>query len=469
MKKIVYGGTVVTECGCSKASIVIDNGKIEKVIYDEFIDIDKFIGEKINVTGLHIFPGLIDAHMHVQAPFQGITGDLTFYQQSICAAYGGVTTFADFSNTSSGCSVLQSVRERLDEMSESSVDFFVHGKLIDPSDETIKEIPELVAMGIPSFKMFMTYSREKVMTSDSALYQILKLAKKSKCLPMVHAESDTIANFNFDQNIKNNNLSWRAFANSKPINCEYEAFQKAVLMAVEAESPLLIVHTTNKQCLDYAKYYQELGYPIFVETCPHYLTLFDDLYDTNDGHLAMCSPPLRTRKDCEDLWTGISEGTISVTGSDDCTFTREEKEKQLTRDCHGQLIQNFTKVVNGISGLEIRLPILLTEGFHKRGISLEKISTITSTNIARVMGLFPQKGSICIGADADLTFVDINEQWTISADNLHNKAGYSLHEGYVARGKIKSTMLRGEFILKGGNFCGSKGNGRFIKRTIGEA
>lgn len=203
-----------------------------------------------------------------------------------------------------------------------------------------------------------------------------------------------------------------------------------------------------------------------METGPHYLTLFDDNYEKEEGYLYLCSPPLRTPQDAEDLWQGLQDGTISVTGSDDCTFDTNEKAAFLEKDENGKYIQDFTKVVNGMSGLEVRLPILLSEGAGKGRLTINQVCALTSTNVAKIYGCYPQKGIIAPGSDADLVIVDMAQEVTLSKDILHNNISYCLHEGFKVKGYPIMTIARGKVIVENGEFRGEKGAGQFIKRKI---
>lgn len=461
---VICNGKLVLAENTVEGTLAIKDGKIVAVLAPN----EKAMAKKvIDAAGLLVLPGLIEAHMHTQAPFQGVSPQLTFFQQSVCAAYGGVTTFMDFTNTWKGSSVVTAAKDRIEEMQESAIDFSVHGKFVESSPTLLDEIPVLAQMGIPTFKLFMTYRKEGVMADDMTLVDVFKRAKEYHCMPMIHAESNALAEKAIDECIEKNELEWPNFAKSKSVICETEAFSRATKFAQALDVPLLIVHTTNGPCVEIAKAAQERGQKLFVETGPHYLTLFDELYDDlENGHLAICSPPLRTRQERDELWEGIKQGVITLIGSDDCTFTREEKEAGLERDANGRIIPDFTKVVNGLSGLEIRFNLMVTEGVTTGKISMNEAVALCSTNIAKAYGCYPQKGTLVPGADADMVLFDPDEEWTISATNLHSGAGYSLHEGYRAKGRVKTTLLRGEPILENGEFVGQKGQGRFIKRSL---
>ena len=459
---IIKNGMVVSPSTTIKEDVAIVDGKIAALG-----NFNENEGKNIiDAKGKYVMPGVIEAHMHCMAPFQGCLGANDFYEQSISAAFGGVTMYMDFANVFKGKSVFQAVKDRAEEMKISAIDYSVHGKFVESPPEIIEEIESLIEYGVPTFKMFMTYKKEGVMSDDETLLKIFKKAKELNGLPMVHCESNGIAETNIEKYAEQGDLSWVNFAKSKPILCEAEAFSRAALFSEYVGNGLLVVHTTNKDALNMARVAHKKGLPIYVETGPHYLTLFDDLYEGEDGYLAICSPPLRTPKEAEDLWEGLQDGTILLTGSDDCTFDVDEKSMFLEKDKDGKWIQDFTKVVNGLSGIEIRLPILLSEGVSKGRISINKVCELTSTNIAKIYGCYPQKGIIAPGADADVVIVDMNKEVTLSKDVLHNNISYCLHDGMEIKGYQILTMARGEVIVEDGEFKGEKGAGRFIKRSI---
>lgn len=461
---IIKNGSVVSTENTVKQDIGVKDGKIQ---YVGKLNDDVEAKRIINAEGKYVMPGVIDAHMHVLAPFQGCLGANDFYTQSISAAFGGVTTFMDFTNTFKGKSVLEAVKTRHEEMSNSAIDFGIHGKFVEAPQNILDEIPKIVEYGCPSFKLFMTYKKEGVMSDDETLLKVFTEAKKCNALPMVHAEDNGIAEFNDDKFMKENKLGWKYFAESKPILCEAEAASRAIYYSEFIGNPLLIVHSTNGEVINSVKRAQTEGYPIYAETCPQYLMLFKDIYeDLDKGYLAICSPPLRTKKEAEELWKGIEDGNVSVTGSDDCTYSKKEKTMFLERDANGKIIPNYKKIVNGTSGIETRFPILLSEGVSKGRISINKLCAITSTNIAKLFGCYPKKGVIKEGSDADIVIVDMDKKVKLSPKVLHNNIDYCLYEGLELKGYPIMTILRGNIIVEDNKFLGKKGEGQFIKRKI---
>lgn len=463
---LILGGMVVSTDATIRADVAVKDGKIAALgIFDENTQASRVV----DASGKYLLPGIIDAHMHVEAPFQGCFGANDFYTQSVSGAFGGVTTIMDFTNTFPGDSVKVQLEKRIEEMSKSALDFGVHCKFVEAPERILKEIPEVIEMGAPSFKMFMTYRKEGVMSDDETLLKVFRLAREHGGLPLIHAESNAIAESNIETFAAQGDLSWPKFAKAKPVLCEAEAFSRAVMFSRYVGNALLVVHTTNAPCLDIARKAHAENLPIYVETCPHYLTLFKDIYnDVERGHLAICSPPLRTPDEAEALWKGLADGTICVTGSDDCTYSIKEKEMFLERDAEGRVIPDFTKVVNGMSGCEIRLPILLSEGVAKGRFSLNRLVALTSTNVARLSGCYPKKGIIAPGADADIAVVDLDKEWTLSAGTLHNNIDYCMHDGMRIKGGVDMTIARGSVVMENGEFKGKRGAGEFLHRKIGE-
>lgn len=459
---IIKNGYVVSAENIEKNDIGIKNEKIVCIgkIND---DCEKII----DAEGKYVLPGIIDGHMHVEAPMGGglISAD-DYYTQSISAAFGGVTTFMDFTNTNRGDSLIESMEKRLEQMKKSAVDYALHGRIVEATDEILAEIKEFVDKGCPSFKMYMTYREDGFLADDDTMLKVFDAAKDTDALCLLHCESNPMLEY-LDRKYEEKNLrQWWVHAATKPIACEVEAANRAIAFSKIVGNSILIVHTTNGEVLKLANKAQSEGSPVYIETCPHYLTVFDDVYNKEDGHLAICSPPLRKKENSDELWQGLAYGTINVTGSDDCAFTREAKEKYLERDSNGKLVQDYKKVVSGMSGIEMRLPILITEGVCKGKISINRLVQLTSTNLAKLYGMYPQKGVIQEGSDADIVIIDMDKETTITAETLHNNVGYTVYEGMTVKGIPDTTILRGKIIVDNNKFHGKKFDGKFIRRKI---
>ncbi|MFI3206828.1 MAG: dihydropyrimidinase [Clostridia bacterium] len=459
---ILKNGSVVTSQQTLTADIAVNDGIISKIARD----IKEEANRVIDLSGKYIMPGVIDAHIHCMCPFMGCSGPNDFYKTSVAGAFGGVTMMIDFSNSKKGKSMVTAVEEKLEQMSNSAVDFSVHGKLVDGDDFAISEIETLVNMGIPTFKMFMTYRKDGIMCEDETLIKAFRKASEVGAIPLLHCESNAIAEINMDEKISNGKVTWKDFVEAKPPICETEAFSRAYYFAKSTGCAIMAVHTTVKSALEIARQAQSENYPLYVETCPHYLTLYKDKLDQDNGNLWICSPPLRTKDESENLWDGIKDGTIMITGSDDGAYTMEEKNRFLSKDEDGNYIQDFTKVVNGMAGIETRMSILLSEGVSKNRVTLNKIADITSTNIAKIYGMYPQKGEIAVGSDADFAIVDMGVTKTINFEKLHNNLDYSPYEGIETTGDVVMTISKGSVIMENNEFVGKEGAGNPVKRSI---
>jgi len=460
----IKNGFVVSVEGTEKKDIGI---KGEKIVFVGKIDGSMKCEREIDALGKYVLPGVIDGHMHVEAPMGGglLSAD-DYYTQSISAAFGGVTTFMDFTNTNRGDSLIESMDRRLEQMNKSAIDYALHGRIVEATDAILDELKEFVEKGCPSFKMYMTYREDGFMADDETMLKVFDAAKDAGALCLLHCESNPIYEY-LDRKYEEKNMrQWWVHAASKPVACEMEAAYRAIAFSKIVGNSILIVHTTNGGVLEMAKEAQTGGNPVYIETCPHYLTIFDDVYNTEDGHLSICSPPLRKKENSNELWEGIMDGTINVTGSDDCSFTRQDKEKYLSRDSEGNLIQDYKKVVSGMSGIEMRLPVLVTEGVSKNRITINKLVELTSTNLAKLYGMYPQKGVIQKGSDADIIIIDMEKDKIVISENLHNHVGYTAFEGMTVKGVPDTTILRGKIIVDDNKFYGNKYDGKFVNRKI---
>jgi dihydropyrimidinase len=460
---ILKSGMIVSPETICKADIAVKGGTIAAIAGAGVLN---DAGRVIDVAGKYVLPGVIDPHCHILAPFSGCIGALDFYEASIAGAFGGVTTIIDFSNSKKGKSVLQAVKERREEMKDCVCDYGVHAKFVEANEQVLGEIKELVALGCPTIKMFMTYKKEGVCIDDEGILAVMKEAVKWGAMPGVHAENNAIAETNVAQFQKEGKLDWKYFPESKPNLCEAEAVQRAIFYANYTGSPLYVFHLSTEEGLLAIEEAQEKGLPVKTETCPHYLTMTKEKYLQDNGHLYIMSPPLREQKDVDALWSGIATGAISVIGSDNCTYSVQEKEMFLKRNADGSVVRDFTKVVNGVVGLEERLMLLIGQGVNQGRLSVNQLCAITSSNPAKIFGMYPKKGVIQVGSDADMVVVDPEKCGTLSHVGLHQKIDYSIYEGFKAKGWPIMTIRRGEVLVENGQFVGKKGTGRFIARKL---
>lgn len=506
---IIKNGTVVTPQGIQRQDILVKDGKIAAIgSSSSFTDCAD--AEILDVEGYHVLPGLVEPHMHIKAPLGGITDILDFESAAKCAAYGGVTTFMDFSSTLPGVPLRKAVQERLDEMMDNVLDYSVHCKVVNlvskeklsalmdaevnfqkaaesekgyaqaklnqaqmAVDEEvqarIKEIPQIVQDGIPTFKLFMTYRKANVMIDDVYMLQVLAAVRDAGGRCGFHAESNAIAEYNEEQFRNSGTLRWEDFPRCKPAICEEEAVRRVLYYAEMLKAPIYFFHISTKGAVEAIRAAKKRGVDVIAETCSHYLTLTQERNKGEDGILYLMSPPLRSQEDQDALWEGLADGTLSLVTSDNCTFPRWMKEQSLERGADGKVVQDFTKVISGVSGIEERMGLMLGQVDKHPGFTLQKAVEVLCENPAKVFGCYPRKGCLNIGSDADIAIVDLKDNnYKLTLDNLHypvfeqNGAGkegleYAVYGDLTAGGRIVHTIRRGEFLVRDGKYQGEDG------------
>lgn len=457
---IIQNGTVVTAADTFLADIGVENEKISIIAAPGTLKEAKRI---IDAAGKYVMPGMIEPHMHVAAPFGGTIDVLDFYSASKVGAFGGVTSFMDFSTTVKGMSVMQAVKERLEEMSHGALDYSVHAKFVEANEQVIGEVKELIDYGIPTFKMFTTYPG--VMIEDADILRVMEEAARCGGMCGFHAESNPISDFNREKLAAEGKLDFKYFPEWKPNPCEAEAVSRLLNFAEFLDAPIYFYHLSTKEAVELVRQAKAKGVKVQAETCGHYLTLTKEKNAGPDGINYLMSPPLRTDEDRKALWEGLNDGTLSLVTSDNEAFTREQKESFLDKDENGNLIVDFRKPVNGIPGLEERFGLLM-DSVNKGTITLNKLVEIGSTNPAKVFGCYPQKGCLDVGSDADIIVVDPEKVVPLTAENLHYGLNYSIYDEFTSKGWPIMTIRRGEILVENGQFLGKEGSGRFLARKL---
>jgi dihydropyrimidinase len=407
-----------------------------------------------------VLPGGIDPHVHISWPFLDATTADDYAGASVAAAIGGTTTVIDFAHPKMGPTPLERVATRRAQAEgQVAIDYSLHCVLTDGSPQTLADMAPLVAEGITSFKVYLTYSRRGIMVDDAALLAVLRKAASLGAVVCVHAENGIVADANEARFVAEGRTSAADFPRHKPNYIETEAVARALFWAREAGAALYIVHLSTAEGLSLVQAAQQQGCQVWAETCPQYLLLRGSVYERlEDGHRFICSPPLRSEEDSEALWKGIAGGTVATIGSDHCVFTAAQKDRG--RD-------DFTRVPNGLPGVETRLPLLFSEGVGKGRITVNELARITSLGPAQVHGLFPRKGILAPGSDADIVLLDPTRRWTLSSDTLHMAVDWSPYEGWELQGAPVMTIAGGEVIVEDGDFVGQPGRGRFLSRITG--
>ena len=456
----IRGGTIVTAADTFRADIGVRAGRIA-AIADRIDD----AAETIDASGLLVMPGGIDSHVHLAQHSYGARMADGFETGTRSALAGGNTTLLPFALQKRGESLRATLEAYHREATgQSYVDYGFHLIISDPSPSVLgQELPALVADGYSSFKVFMTY--DDLVLNDRQLLEVFDVARREKALVMVHCEGYDAIRFMTEKLEAAGKIAPYYHAVSRPQIVEREATHRAISHAELVDVPIMIVHVSGREAMEQIRWAQQRGLKVYGETCPQYISLTaDDLKGLNmdeTGGKYVCSPPPRVRPSWDAIWEGISTGVFQTFSSDHCPFFYDSPEGKLNPKGR----TSFRWVPNGIPGVETRLPILFSEGVVKGRISLQQFVALTSTNHARIYGLYPQKGSIAVGCDADLVLWDANRKEIIRQDILHHGSDYTPWEGYAVTGWPVMTILRGEKACEEGRVLGAKTRGTFLKRA----
>jgi len=458
MRTLISNGTVVTADGSYAADVLIDGEKIAGIGAGLAGMANAAIDETLDAKGKYVIPGGIDVHTHMKLPFGGTFAKDDFFTGTRAAAFGGTTTIVDFAVQSKG----KSLREGLDAwhaLAEGNAvaDYGFHMIMSDVNDDTLKEMDQLVAEGVPDFKLFTAYPGV-FFSDDGAIFRAMQQTGKNGGLIMMHAENglaiDVIAADTF--NAGTTDPIGHGLARYSVL--EGEATNRVIRLAQAAKVPVYIVHLSAREALNAVRMARDEGLPAFAETCPQYLFLsLDDLGNGFEGAKFVCSPPLRTKDHQPELWNGLVKDDLQVVSTDHCPF-----------DFHGQKDLgkgDFRKVPNGLPGVEDRLDLLHDGGVVGGKITKERWVEIGSTAPAKLFGMYPKKGAIAVGSDADIVIYDPNRKHTISAKTHHMAVDYSCYEGRTVQGGADVVLSRGAVIVRDGEFTGKQGAGRFLKRS----
>lgn len=458
MKTIIKNGTIVSDTESIKTDILIEDGRIKETAPG----IEDAGAEVIDADGKLVLPGAVDAHTHMDLDVGFTRACDDFYNGTVAAACGGTTTIIDHMAFAPAGSYPWHQVHEYHKLADGNavIDYGFHGVLQEKADErTLSEMKEIAEKeGITSFKLYLTYD---FMLKDKDVFAVLKEAKKDNILITVHCENDGIVNYLRDAFGNEGKTDAEYHPKSRPAEAEAEAVNRMLYMAECADqAPLYIVHLSSKAGLKEVMRAKESGQKHFgVETCPQYLLLDESLYDDpKEGLKAIMSPPLRKAEDRAALWNALKDNVLDTVATDHCPFTFAEQKQRGAED--------FRMCPNGAPGVEERLMLLYSEGVRKDRITLEQLVKYASANPARVFGLYPEKGVIKAGADADIVIIDPDKKTVITSDRMHGNADYTCYEGMELSGAIDMVMQRGRIIVKDNEFLGAKGDGRYLKRGI---
>jgi dihydropyrimidinase len=450
----IVNGTIVTATKTWRAEVGITQGKIVKIASK----IKESAHEQLDAKGLYVFPGGIDIHTHLDMPFGGTVSSDDFQTGTIAAAFGGTTTVVDFAIQGKEMTLkdtLETWRKKAE--GRAVTDYGFHVAITHLDDAIMEEIPQMVAWGVPSFKCFLAY-KGALMIDDGALYRVLLKAKSAQALVMIHAENGDILDVLIKDLLAEGKTEPKYHALSRPPEAEGEATGRGIAIAQMAKAPIYIVHLSCQEALEKVKAARNAGFPAFAETCPQYLLLSYQNYlePGFEGAKYVMSPPLRNKSNWKVLWKGLADGELQVVSTDHCPFNFKG-QKEMGKD-------NFAAIPNGAPGIEHRLPLLFSEGVNKKRITLNRFVELVSTSPARLFGLFPEKGTVAVGSDADLVLFDPRAPFRISAATQHQNVDYTPYEGFKGKGVAKVVIANGQVIVRDGESLGKPGAGRFLKR-----
>jgi dihydropyrimidinase len=457
---IIRGGTIATASDTFEADIGIKDGRITTLAQNL-----KNAPEIIDAKGKYVLPGGIDSHVHIAQPSgPGIVMADGFESCTRSAAMGGNTTIMPFCLQETGTGLRQTVKA-YHALADGSchVDVSFHLIIADPTEQVLgQDLPALVKDGYTSFKVFMTY--DGLALTDLQIMETMAVAKETGALMMIHAENYDMIRFLTAKLEKEGATAPFFHAKSRPIPVEREATHRAITLAELSEVPLVVVHVSNREAMEEIRRAQARGLNIKAETCPQYLVLTeDDLKGLNmEGAKYVCSPPPRDKASQLACWEGLKTGVFSLFSSDHCPFRYDDEQGKLAPKGR----TSFRWVPNGIPGVAARLPILFSEGVSKGRIDLNTFVAVTSTNHAKTYGLYPRKGTIAVGSDADVAIWDPKKRMTISNANQHHGADYTPYEGIKVKGWPVLTMVRGRTVMKDGALVGSKPSGEHVPRAL---
>lgn len=460
---IIRGGTVATASDVFEAEIGIAGGRI--------VALGQHLGgapEIIDASGKLVLPGGIDSHVHISQPSgPGIVMADDFESATRSAAFGGNTTVLPFCLQESGKPMRETV-QAYHQLAEGRchVDVSFHLIIAEPDAQMLgQELPALVADGYTSFKVFMTY--EGLALTDMQIMETMAVAKECGALMMIHAENYDMIRFLTAKLEREGHTAPYFHGKSRPMAVEREATHRAITLAELSDVSLVVVHVSNREAMEEIRRAQAKGLNIMAETCPQYLVLTEeDMKGLNmEGAKYVCSPPPRDADSQQACWEGMQTGVFSLFSSDHCPFRYEDEAGKLAPK--GKT--SFRWVPNGIPGVGARLPILFSEGVGKGRISLNEFVALTSTNHAKTYGLHPRKGTIAVGADADIVLWDANREMTITNANQHHGADYTPYEGFKVTGWPVLTMVRGRTVMREGELVGGGPGGRYVTRALPKA
>jgi dihydropyrimidinase len=456
MKTVIRNGRIVTAVDDYHADLLIEDGVVVMIARTIEVEADRVIDAK----GRLVIPGGIDPHTHMELPFGGTSASDDFDTGTYAAAHGGTTTIIDFAVQYKG----QSLNQALDAWhakaeGKTSIDYGFHLICTDIPDERLPEMRSMIDQGVSSFKLFMAYPGV-FLVDDATIFKAMGMAGENGGLICMHAENGVVIDAIVKRALAEGKTAPKYHALTRPTKAEAEGVHRAIALADMAQAPVYIVHLSSSDALDEVTRARDNGIHVFAETCPQYLFLDYSVYEQPgfEGAKWVMTPPIREKWNQEKLWRGLQFNDLQVVSTDHCPFCFKE-QKELGRD-------DFSKIPNGGPGVEERMSLIYNGGVASGRISVNRFVELTSTAAAKIFGLFPRKGTIAVGSDADIVIFDPDEERIISAKTHHMRVDFSCYEGMKVRGVTKTVLSRGELVIEEGKYVGRKGHGKFLKRGL---
>jgi dihydropyrimidinase len=453
----IEGGTVVTGASSVRADLGVQDGKIVLIAQPGALPRDA--KDRLDASGTYVAPGGIDAHVHFNIRVTEAMSAQSAVDGSRAAAHGGTTTFIDFAFQAADDSPVKAIEAKLAELAAQrpNVDYALHLMMTgEVSFEAMDEIPEAVSGGVSSFKMFTTFSAGSasgnLLSDDGRIWGVMQQAQRSGGLVQVHCEDDCIIDYNVRRLYSQGQQAGRNISVARPPLAEEAAIRRMILLAQRSGCPLYVVHVSSTWGVEAIREAKTRRLPVFGEVLQNYLAFTSDNYAADEGLLYHNYPPLKSAADQSSLWDAIASGDLDTVASDDFTIPKAAK-------LSGPVVDN---VPGGHNGVETRMNVLFSEGVTRGRLSVEKYVQLTAENPAKLFGIYPQKGAISVGSDADLILIDPAARETMRLNQLHSACDYSIWDGWELQGRVSTTILRGEVLVRGQEWVGQQGLGTFI-------
>jgi dihydropyrimidinase len=455
LRLLIRGGTVVTAADLYRGDVLVVDERIAAI----GTSLEGAADRTLDASGKYVLPGGIDVHTHLDMPFGGTTSADDFESGTIAAAHGGTTSIVDFAIQYKGQTLRQAWEAWMKKAEgKAAIDYGFHMIITDLPESVEKEMDGMVSEGITSFKLFMAY-RGVLMLDDGSIFRALLRTAGNGATICMHAENGDVIDVLVRRALAEGKTEPKYHALTRPARAEAEATHRAIALAEMAGVPIYIVHLSAAEALEMVTAARDRGLPAYAETCPQYLFLSYANYEEPgfEGAKYVMSPPLRAKGNEEKLWRGLAGNDLQAVSTDHCPFCMKE-QKELGRG-------DFSKIPNGAPGIETRLSLLFDGGVVGKRISLNRFVELTSTSPAKIFGLFPKKGTIAPGSDADIVIFDPKKKHTLSAKTHHRRVDYNPYEGREVTGQAETVLSRGKVIVENGRFTGKPGSGSFLKRN----